>query len=154
MSHAERPSVTKHIGRPTAAAATLGYEIVDIAGFIDLVEPHAKAQTGGLNVLKTRAFDVTTENADVRHAVQSMAADAGATVKDVESSAELVRTTSEKTRVVAQWVQDISSRTETVGDTLVAVKNHNQQIASIATQVKTLAINAKIEAARADDAGR
>lgn len=154
MSHPERLSDTQHTGRLTAAAAALGYEIVDIAGFLDLVEAHAKAQTSGLNVLKTRASDVTTANADVRQAVQSMAEHTDATVKDVESSAELVRTTGEKTRVVAQWVQDISSRTETVGDTLVAVKNNNQQIASIAKQVNTLAINAKIEAARAGESGR
>jgi methyl-accepting chemotaxis protein len=48
----------------------------------------------------------------------------------------------------------VRDRTATVASTLNAVKENNAQIASIAMQVNTLAINAKIEAARAGDAGR
>lgn len=144
----------KHTERLTKAAAALGYEIVDIAGFLDLVEEHARAQRKGLTVLNARATEMGQANSDVRDAVQTMARNTDETARDVKSSAELVRTTSEKTRNVAGWVQDLSHRTETVSDTLIAVKTNNQQIAVIATQVNTLAINAKIEAARAGDAGR
>ncbi|MCV3270962.1 methyl-accepting chemotaxis protein [Roseobacter sinensis] len=140
--------------RLTEAAAALGYEIVDISGFLDLVEEHARAQRKGLAVLGARADDMGRANSDVRDAVQTMAQNTGETAQDVKSSAALMRTTGEKTRTVAGWVQDLSQRTETVSDTLSAVKTNNQQIASIATQVNTLAINAKIEAARAGEAGR
>lgn len=140
--------------RLTEAAAALGYEIVDIAGFLDLVEAHAKAQRDGLVVLNARAKDMGQASANVREAAQSMAERTGETADDVKLSTDMMRTTGQKTKSVAGWVQDLSQRTETVGDTLAAVKANNLQIAGIATQVNTLAINAKIEAARAGEAGR
>ncbi len=140
--------------RLTAAAAALGYEIVDIAGFLDLVEEHAQAQSNGLAILRARADEVAAVNADVRVAVDAMNKQTAATVQDVSASATLVRRTGERSRNVAVWVQQVSTRTEEVSATLVAVRNNNQQIAGIATQVNTLAINAKIEAARAGESGR
>ena len=154
MSAQPHLSSQTDVDRLSSAAAALGYEIVDIAGFLDLVEAHAHAQTSGLKVLTTRARDMTTANADVRDAVQSMAQQSETTVRDVVASAQLVRQTGETSRAVAGWVQQISHRTENVSETLNAVKENNQQIVKIATQVNTLAINAKIEAARAGDAGR
>ncbi len=142
------------VDRLTKAAAALGYEIVDIAGFLDLVDEHARAQTRGLNVLKARTEDMSVANADVLNAVQTMAEYTSTTVQDVATSADTVRRSSEKSHTVAAWVQEISSRTATVSETIAAVRKNNQQIASIAMQVNTLAINAKIEAARAGDAGK
>ena len=154
MALQDRFSSAPKFNRLASAAADLGYEIVDIAGFLDLVEEHAQAQTQGLKVLRGRAKDMEQANADVREAVKEMAGSTTQTAQDVESSAALVRTTGEKTRNVANWVQDVSSRTQQVSVTLAAIKTNNQQIATIANQVNTLAINAKIEAARAGDAGR
>ncbi|WP_245897276.1 methyl-accepting chemotaxis protein [Roseobacter denitrificans] len=147
-------SAQTDVNRLSSAAAALGYEIVDIAGFLDLVEAHAHAQTSGLKIVTARARDMSAANADVREAVQAMAEQTETTVTDVVASAEMVRQTGEKSRAVAGWVQQVSSRTQDVADTLDAVKRNNQQIASIATQVNTLAINAKIEAARAGESGR
>ncbi|MFK7762835.1 MAG: methyl-accepting chemotaxis protein [Roseobacter sp.] len=154
MSHPNLHPASIHEDRLSAAAAALGYEIVDIAGFLDLVEEHAKAQTGGLNVLQSRSGEVTRANADVMSAAQTMAEHTANTVEDVTSSAAKVRQSGEKSRDIASWVQDVSNRTSSVAETISAVKNNNQQIAGIATQVNTLAINAKIEAARAGETGR
>jgi methyl-accepting chemotaxis protein len=140
--------------RLTRAAATLGYEIVDIEGFLELVEIHAKAQRKGLDLLTSRASDVETANADVRKAVLAMVDVTQETVSDVQSSAKLVRDSTGNSQQVAGWVQGLAVRTREVSETLAAVKKNNTQIASIATQVTTLAINAKIEAARAGEAGR
>ncbi|MEE4188486.1 MAG: methyl-accepting chemotaxis protein [Roseobacter sp.] len=156
MQHVNTPPApsSEQSSRLTDAAAALGYEIVDIAGFLDLVEEHAQAQSSGLSILRARADDMTGANSDVMTAVQSMAEQTRTTVKDVEASAALVRSTGEKSREVAGWVQQISLRTEDLGGTLSDVRTNNQQIATIATQVNTLAINAKIEAARAGESGR
>ena len=153
-------AIQEHIPSPqksdrlSAAAADLGYEIVDIAGFLDLVEEHAQAQTKGVSLLEERATQMSAANTDVHAAVGEMARHSQETARDVEASANLVRTSSEKSHSVASWVQELSSRTQNVSDTLSAVKTNNQQIATIANQVNTLAINAKIEAARAGEAGR
>lgn len=154
MSNQPQFSENTHTDRLTEAAAALGYEIVDIAGFLDLVEEHAHAQRKGLDVLDARAIDMVRANTDMREAVQTMAENTGETSQDVKSSAQLVRSTGDKTRNVAEWVQSLAERTASISDTLSAVKSNNQQIASIAMQVNTLAINAKIEAARAGEAGR
>ena len=108
------------------------------------MEEHAQAQSGGVKILRARADEVALANADVRQAVGHMAAQTTATVNDVEASAALVRRTSEQTRHVAGWVQQVAARAEDVSETLTAVKKNNQQIATIATQVNTLAVNAKI----------
>lgn len=154
MSLPERADTPPEASQLSSAAATLGYEIVDIAGFLDVVEAHAQAQTEGLAILKSRTADVTGVNANVRVAADDLASQTSATVKTVESAALRVRTAGEKSRDIAGWVQDVSSRTESVSDTLAAVETNNRQIAAIAAQVNTLAINAKIEAARAGESGR
>ncbi|MEM6887806.1 MAG: methyl-accepting chemotaxis protein [Pseudomonadota bacterium] len=140
--------------RLTEAAAALGYEIVDIAGFLDLIEEHATAQRHGLDLLKSRADVMTQTNLDVKRAVDSMSACTAQTVQDVVSTTGALRGAAHSTREVASWVTELAGRAVGVSDTLVAIKTNNQQIASIATQVNTLAINAKIEAARAGDFGR
>jgi methyl-accepting chemotaxis protein len=55
---------------------------------------------------------------------------------------------------MAVWVTSIQDRSTTVGQTLRAVQTNNAQIAKISVQINSLAINAKIEAARVGDAGR
>lgn len=154
MSLSQRSDFDHHANRLTSAAAALGYEIVDIAGFLDLVEAHAHDQTDSLNVLRRRASEVTAANSDVLSAARKMADHTAATVGDVEDSVARMRRTGEKSRAVAGWVKEVSTRTDHVAETLTAVKSNNLQIASIATQVNTLAINAKIEAARAGESGR
>ena len=142
------------IERLTSAAATLGYEIVDIAGFLDLVEAHAKAQRGSVNRLSVSAGDVCDANEDVKSLLDTVSDASDQVLKDMQSSVALVRATGDATRDVAEWVKTVNDRTLAVAQTLTAVRNNNGQISKIAMQVNTLAINSKIEAARAGDAGR
>lgn len=142
------------MNRLAAAASELGYEIVDLAGFLDLVEAQAHDQRQALGALTHSASEVGQANADVRAATEVLNRSTRTTVEDVKASADTIRGLGSQTHTVAQWVQEIEARTRTVGGTLKAVQDNNSQIAGIAMQVNTLAINAKIEAARAGESGR
>ena len=108
----------EHAERLTKAAAALGYEIVDIAGFLDLVERHAQAQSAGLNTLRARADEMARTNEDVRGAVETIATQTKASVEDVEASVHLVRRSGEQSREIAGWVQNVAIRTQEVQGTV------------------------------------
>lgn len=136
------------------AASDLGYEIVDIAGFLDLVEAQARDQRNALASVDRGASEIQTASLAVQTAAADLGQSVERTAQDVDQSATLVRALGEQSNGVATWVQALSERSGEIGETLRAVKDNNAQIAAISMQVNTLAINAKIEAARAGDAGR
>ncbi|KIC48621.1 methyl-accepting chemotaxis protein [Tateyamaria sp. ANG-S1] len=136
------------------SASTLGYEIVDLAGFLDMIERQAQDQRAALAELSDSAQDIETANVAVDAAAADLVESVARTHADVGDSVGMMRDLGARSRDVAAWVQDLSDRSDTVRKTLAAVTANNTQIAAISMQVNTLAINAKIEAARAGDAGR
>lgn len=144
---------TADMNRLAKTVAMLGYEIVDIAGFLDLVEAHAKEQREALRSLGHGADVMGAANEEIISLVDTLTVTSDQSLQEVQASVGMVQQVSNKTRSVAGWVQAVAERSADVGETVRAVKANNLQIASIATQVNTLAINAKIEAARAGDAG-
>ena len=136
------------------AASALGYEIVDIAGFLDLVEAQARDQRIALSGVERGAGNIETASAEVQVAAADLGESVARAAEDVDKSAALMRSLGEQSVLVATWVQGLHERSRDISDTLRAVKTNNAQIASISMQVNTLAINAKIEAARAGEAGR
>lgn len=147
-------SVPPEMDKLAKTASALGFEIVDIGSFLDLLEGQADQQRSALLALRACATDMTAANADATASLRALTERAIEAQQDIQTSVTLVREVGEKTRGVAVWVKSIRDRTESVGETLRAVRTNNSQIASIAAQVNTLAINAKIKAARAGDAGR
>ncbi len=144
----------KIMSQLASAASTLGYEIVDVSGFFELIEGQAKDQKSTIGTLRNHAE--TVEDA-TKHVLDVSAKLRDASEKCLESASQTVQSvieSDETSREMAAWVSDLSERTETVSSTLKDVSKNNTQIVSIARHVNTLAINAKIEAARAGDAGR
>jgi len=137
-----------------AESAHLGFEIVDVAGFLDHVDGISKTQIAALSGARGSSAAVTAANDAVRAAVADVERSTGAALGEAEASLTVIRQAAARTTRVAQWVGDMGARLTEVEETLKAVRGANGEIATIAAQVNILAINAKIEAARAGDAGR
>lgn len=154
MSIHHKPRPPAHMDRLARAATAMGFEIVDIAGFLDLLEARAQTQRNALSTLNGACGELGKANAGVSDLAADLRASVEREMTEVESSVLLVRDAGERARGVASWVQALDSRSAEVRTALGAVDANNAQIANIAAQVNTLAINAKIEAARAGESGR
>ncbi|MGH1369085.1 MAG: methyl-accepting chemotaxis protein [Maritimibacter sp.] len=135
-------------------ATALGFEIVEISGFLDHVDRQSAEQIDALGGLSQSAKEVVTANARMGGALDELSLMANGTAQTVERSVDIVQTGSRKAQEIAGWVQDLAAQMAAMAETLDAVLHSNQEISSIAAQVNILAVNAKIEAARAGDAGR
>jgi methyl-accepting chemotaxis protein len=135
-------------------ASNLGFEIVDVAGFLDQVAAQSSDQLVALKEVSSSVGLMLNANADVRTTVAEVTQTTAQTLETVENSVEYVRSAGQRSHNVATWVTALSERMVQVATSLEAVKANNTEIAAIARQVNILAINAKIEAARAGDSGR
>ncbi len=142
------------LSRLAQYAGKLGYEVVDIAGFLDQVDAQSQRQIAVLGDVQVSAGAVMSGTAAVQEALDTMTRMTEQTVEKVEHSVAFVRQSGQKSQTVATWVKALTDRMERVAASLAAVEADNANIADIARQVNILAINAKIEAARAGDSGR
>lgn len=140
--------------RLTDSAAGLGLELVDIAGYLDQIDAEVSAQLQTLEQLHSGVDDVKGATDQVQDASQRVVENARHTQSFIENSVNDIRAAGKHTTSVAKWVGSLGTHMENLVNALNAVQNNNNEIASIAKQVNILAINAKIEAARAGDAGR
>ncbi len=135
-------------------SAALGFEIVEISGFIDQVESQTNAQIREIAALSDDAQVVLQTNRNVRDALEGLADISEELQAIVTNSVDLVQSGTARSQDIAEWVQTLASQMPGITSTLDTVQSSNGEIASIAAHVNILAINAKIEAARAGDAGR
>ncbi|MEO8531642.1 MAG: methyl-accepting chemotaxis protein, partial [Deltaproteobacteria bacterium] len=135
-------------------ALQLGSNVVDVAGLLDEMAAKAAQQRGLIEAARSGADQVNAANDSVMMAARDVAVGAQQTMTVVSCSVERVRKAGLRTREVATWVHDLSARMVAIEDSLKAINTSNLEITSIARQVNILAINAKIEASRAGEAGR
>lgn len=137
-----------------STASQLGFEIVDIAGFLDLVDEQSQEQRAAVASLSQRTAFVTSANEQVIDMIRTMSETAEETLASVSTSVASVRENGDHSQQIAEWVQNLNARTAHIEETVQAMRQDNSKITSIASQVNILAINAKIEAGRAGAAGR
>lgn len=135
-------------------SSQLGFEVVDVAGFLDQTEAHSKEQRNAVSQLTQNSGQITQANSRMAESIRTLSQTAEETLVTVSTSASSMRENSVESQKIAKWVQTLAVRTKHIEETLVAMQRDNAQITSIASQVNILAINAKIEAGRAGAAGR
>lgn len=143
-------SIISDLARRTAR---LGREIVEVVAFIDELDIRSNHQKSALSLARKNADDVVNTNQcisssldDMRNATTEVEGLVGASVKVLENS--------EKHSIdIVDHVVEITERMNDVLEALEQVQLGNQNIRDIAKTVHLLAINARIEAARAGVAG-
>ena len=132
----------------------LGSEIVDIAAFLDTLHHTADEQLETLSDSAAALRSLDTASRTAGAAVADLSATAQASLDAVQASVDTLRGAAETSKAVSGWVTDFEGKIGQVRLSLSAVMAANARIADIAVHVNILAINARIEAARAGDAGR
>jgi len=148
------PPASGALDRMAADAVALAREIVEVAGFLDEADTLAAAQVSRLAEARSEADVVARGNARVIATLDALDVSAQATQDLVQATVARLREAAPQTTALAEWVQSVDGRMSAAERTLAAVRASNSGIGGIAAQVNILAINAKIEAARAGDAGR
>ena len=147
----KRPSPLDDLAEGTIR---LGHDVVCLSGFVDGLDLTTQGQVALMQQARAAVEAVGRANADVRAASELLVTAADATMAVVARSSGQIRENSAQAQKVAAWVQTLDARMIEVATTLRTMQASASQIGEIALQVNILAINAKIEAARAGDAGR
>lgn len=135
-------------------AEETGTHIVDLAGFLQKIDQDAGHQLRVVDEVSQQAHTLTQINHDMTGGLSTVAAANARALATVDGSLEALKTSSSRSQEIAGWVGHLDGALGSVQDTLHQVSRANERIAKIAKQVNILAVNARIEAARAGDAGR
>ncbi len=142
------------MNRLAQTASQLGFEIVDIDGFLTLIAKQSHEQLSAVTAVESGARKVIRANNGVTEAVAHITSSTAKTLETVTSSVDFVRAAGGQSRNLAEWVQTLNETSSNAQGIVGTVRRNNEEISDIAEQVNILAINAKIEAARAGEAGR
>ncbi len=147
-------NVSQSLDTLATLATELGHEIVDIAGNLDHLDQSSQSLISVADTLGASAGDVLASNTTAQEAIADVAQRVEDTATRAGDAAQAADDTGRRIEALANWVRDLSARMGEVSASLDAVQRSNAEIAAISEQVNVLAINAKIEAVRAGNAGQ
>lgn len=148
------PDTAQVVTELTTAATGLGRETVDISGFLQDLDSRCRGQLQDLADIGARSTDLAASSAHMLQVAQTMATQADEALECVQASSSVILATRQSSHALAEWVRTVNADSHAVEEMLMGVKNSNSLISDIAWQVHILAVNAKIEAARAGQAGK
>jgi methyl-accepting chemotaxis protein len=132
----------------------LGFEIVDIAALLKLVDDQAVEVDKGLSDLRANASEIKRALDTATTTVAEVAEAADGSVTHARDSMDRVQAASGLSRQVAEWVGALGPRISGIEARLADVEQSTARIGDIAAEVGILAINARIVAARAGEHGK
>ena len=136
------------------AVVPLGYEIVDLAGFLDGIDAAARRNLEQLAPLREGTRAVEGASVTLTDGFAALHRTATETEEAALIRVDSIRENGERIRRLSRWGAAIGERAGALEDVLASIVRGKDEIARIARQVNILAVNASIEAARAGDAGR
>jgi methyl-accepting chemotaxis protein len=138
----------------TRDATGLGRETVDIGGFLQDLDARCQQQSADLQHIQQNTEELSQASARMRDAGADIAQCADHALDRVRASTGFIADSGLESQGLASWVHKVHAQGPEVEEMLRAVQQSNSQISDISWQVKLLAVNAKIEAARAGQAGK
>lgn len=142
------------LARLGGAATQMARETVDVGGYLESLTHQCQEQLLALEALRFGSNSIIEAKNDVMSNIEKVADTADETLSSVRISVAFISETTEHSVELAGWVRAIHEKSSAIEEMLTEVRKSNDQIASIAAQVNVLAMNAKIEAARAGVAGK
>ncbi|WP_308915145.1 methyl-accepting chemotaxis protein [Jannaschia sp. LMIT008] len=132
----------------------LGYEIVDLAGFLDGIEAAANRNLDQLGPLRSGVGAIEATTISLSGGFADLQDTAARTERGARDRLDVITENAARLRRLADWGTHIGTRAGELELVLAEIVKGKDQIARIARQVNILAVNASIEAARAGEAGR
>ena len=148
------PDLGRELTQLTDAATGLGSETVDISGFLQDLDDRCSDQLRELTQVRTETDALTEVSERIQSAVQAMVDTSETALTRVHASVRMIGESGQNSQSLAEWVRSVHDGGAEVEEMLRDVKVSNTLISDIAWQVHILAVNAKIEAARAGQAGK
>ena len=109
-------------------SSQLGFEIVDIAGFLDTIEKKSRDQLQALKSMQQGALRVIDSNASVLETIQTVSGSTQKTLETVQKSVSIVRDSGQHSQTMAEWVQVLNARSSGIEPTVEAMRADNGRI--------------------------
>lgn len=149
----ERRADWRQLNAVAAAAGKVGLSAVDIAGYLEDLDKSAKAEQGRLTVLGRGLDRVLDETGQMQAASQTMIDASVSAHRVIETSVATMQASREQTVRITRWVAGVRGWMADFMESLAATEKDLALITHIAREVNILALNARIEAARAGPSG-
>ncbi|MGB0905795.1 MAG: chemotaxis protein, partial [Mangrovicoccus sp.] len=94
---------TTALNRLSKSASSLGFDVVEIAGFLDLIDKQSHGQLKLLGEAREGAHRISEANQAVIDAVDTVSKSTDRTLGAVDTSIDFVRKSNERSKSVAVW---------------------------------------------------